>query len=696
MLQTHAVRTGSTVMRQAGPEREPSWIHLRSAGVSLLLQVPSTGLPLVRHWGKDLGPLEGPGAASSLTALLHASRSEGTPYAIVPGCGGEEGAGLLGSHEGQDTQPSFTEVQTRLVSQPMLALGLTEHGADTVVVTADCAVTGLCIDVAIQLTAAGVVRCRAGVTNRASARYRLDGLRLLLPAGATATHTLELDGLPLRSVPLRTGALAAPEVAGRPRQVVVAEPGSGYRRGEVWQVHVAFSGAVTHAVQVAGGRTYLGGGERLAPGEVVLGRNEAYHSPWVLWTWGEGLDAAAARLHTELRTVEPATVPVIFDATAPAFAEHDRAAMLRLAEYAAAVGVETFLLDLGWCVRAGLDPFADHEARGDTTTPDDLAGLLARIRDFDLEAGLALELEPLDPASPIARDHPEWLLEVERDGAVELMLDLSIRSAAGYVWERLTKLLDRYPVSLLAWSPVIGARRPGSAERRHASTLATYRLLDALHERYPEMIIVSTAPDAAMARRALVADGIPDSTRRHTELASLLQVLPPERLWQPAYDETEDGSAPGYRAVAAFFGALGIGMDLCRQAPASLRVIHRWLGLYKGFRPLLHRGRTVRLDTVEAGFVAHGVVSATQDEALYALVWLDRSSARVRLDGLDPAATYRLEVVGSRPADPQAVSLGWPDGNEAPQLTGQALGTVGIQLPAARRGSALLLHLTAV
>jgi alpha-galactosidase len=695
MLQTHAVRARSTV-RQAGPERESSWIHLRSAGVSLLLQVPSAGLPLVRHWGADLGPLEGPGAASSLTALLLAGPSAATPYAIVPGCGGAEGAGLLGNHEGRSSQPTFTEVQTRLVSQPTPAPGLTEHGAGTVVVTADCAVTGLCLDVAIQLTAAGVVRCRAGVTNRAAERYRLDGLRLLLPAGATATSTLELDGLPLRSVPLRPGALAAPEVAGRPRQVVVAEPGSGYRRGEVWQAHVAFSGAVTHAVEVAGGRTYLGGGERLAPGEVVLDRDQAYHSPWVLWTWGDGLDAAAARLHAELRTAEPPTVPVIFDATAPAFAGHDRMAMLRLAEYAAAVGVETFLLDLTWCVRAGLDPFADHEARGDAVTPDDLAGLLARIRDFDLEVGLTLEPERLDPGWPIARDHPEWLLEVERDGRIELTLDLSIRSAAGYVWERLTKLLDRHPVSLLVWSPVIGGRRPGSAERRHASTLAAYRLLDALGERYPEMLLVSTAPDTAMARRAVVADGISDSTRRHTELASLLQVLPPERWWQPAYDEAEDGSTPGYRAVAAFFGALGIGMDLCRQAPASLRAIHRWLSLYKGFRPLLHGGRTVRLDSHEAGFTAHGVVSQRQDEALYTLVWLDRSPARVRLDGLDPAATYRLEVVGPRPADPPAVSLGWATGDQAPRLTGRALGTAGIALPAARRGSALLLHLTAI
>lgn len=695
MLHTHAVRTGSTVA-PGGSRSEPTWIHLRSAGVSLLLEVPGTGLPVVRHWGADLGPLDDPAAVASLTALLRPGARDAAAYAIIPGCGGAEGSGLLGSHDGAATRPTFTDVATRLVGQPELGPGLTERGAETVVVTAECAVSGLCLDVAIQLTADGVVRGRAGLTNRSAERYRLEGLRMVLPAGGSATHAVELDAVPLRLVPLPAAALAVPGGTGGPQQVVVAEAGAGYRRGEVWQAHVAFSGAVAHWVEVAGGRTYLGGGERLVPGEVVLGRGEAYHSPWVLWTWGDGLDDAAARLHAGQRDSAPATVPVIFDATAPVFAGHDRAAMLRLAEYAAAVGVETFLLDLGWCVRAGVDPYADHEVRGDAAATDDLAGLLSRIRSFDLEVGLAVELERLDPESAIARDHPEWLLEIERDGTVELVLDLSLRAAAGYVWERLTKLLDLHPVSLLSWSPVLGARRLGSAARRHSSTLAAYRLIDALRERYPDLTVVSDAVDVAMARRAVVADGIAESGRRHRELGSLVQLLPPERLWQPAYPEPEDGTTTGYRALAGFFGALGLGLDLCRQPPANLRAIDRWLTAYKEFRPLLHWGRTVRLDTGDAGCLAHGVVSAQQDEALFALVWLDRSTVRVRLAGLDPAATYRLEVAGPSSADASVPTLGWADGDSAPQLSGQALATVGIALPPGRRGSALLLHLVAV
>jgi alpha-galactosidase len=683
----------------------PAWLHLRSGGVSLLLQIFPSRLPAVLHWGADLGELAGPTAAVSVAALLPVGDPGSGPEdaslpAIIPvyGPGWAADPGLAGTHDGGTIGPLFPEVQVRLVSQIELEPGLTELGADTVIVQAEDPVAELSLDLAVQLTDFGVVRCRAGVTNRAAEPYRLEGLNLFLPGGESATSTLGLDDLPVRPVPLRSGGLSVAGVPGRPAQLVLGEPSAGFRRGEVWHAHVAFSGAVTHRAEVAAyGRTYLGGGERLSPGEVVLGSGEAYHTPWVLWAWGDGLDAAAARLHAELRQAEAGAGQVIFDATASAFAEHDRAAMLKLAEYAAAVGVESFLLDLGWCVRAGLDPFADHAGRADADPPHDLAALLARIRQIGLGVGLAVELERLDVESAIARDHPEWLLETERDGVVEPVLDLSVRPAVVHVWERLTKLLDRHPVSLLSWSPVATARRSGSVGTRHASTLAAYRLLDALRERYPEVTVLSSAMDLAMARRAVATDRVADSTRRHREFNSLVQLMPPDRIWQPAYDEVEDATSAGYRAVAPFFGRLGIGMDLRKQAPASLRAIHRWLELYKGFRPLLHSGRTVRSDQNDSGFAAHGVVAADRTEALFALVWLERSAGRrVRLDGLDPTATYRLGVSGPRPMDPQAVAPPWSGADQVPLLTGRALGTAGVLVPAARRGSALLLHLSSV
>ena len=72
------------------------------------------------------------------------------------------------------------------------------------IVEAEDPVARLSIDLAIQLTDTGVVRCRAGMTNPAISRYRVDGLSLYLPAGDSATHPIELDGSPIT-----TGSAAA-------------------------------------------------------------------------------------------------------------------------------------------------------------------------------------------------------------------------------------------------------------------------------------------------------------------------------------------------------------------------------------------------------------------------------------------------------------------------------------------------------
>jgi alpha-galactosidase len=698
-----SVEDAAATVFSADHDAAAALLHMRAQGVSVLMQLMPTGLPVILHWGADLGDLDGLSAEALLAAFGPTSLDPlpSMMSSLVPesSAGWNSRAALGGSHDGHTSAACFTRSHARLMSDTPVAPGLTEVGADTVIIEAEDPVNGLSLDLALQLTGIGLVRCRAGVMNKNIADYRMEGLELFLPVSDLATHRVEFDGPALSTVALRSGSWSVDHGVfdDRPAHLALAEAGTGFRRGQAWQVHVAFSGSVRHRVErTSYGRTYLGGGELLQAGEIVLGMGEAYHSPWVVWIWGDGLDAAAARLHRHLQPEAPHDNRVIFDAGARAFAHHDRQAMLSLAEYAAAVGAETFLLDIDWCSRMGLNPYADSAGRVMFGSPDDLDGLLARIRDFDLEIGFAVELESIAADSATARSHPEWLLTVERDGLTWQVLDLSVRPAMAYVWERLTKLLDRHHVSLLSCSITHGAHRPGATATQHTSTLAAYRLLDALRERYPQLTIQTTSLDLAMAVRAVGADLSGDSTARHADFAGLVQLLPPGLVWQPALDEPDEATSTAYRAVSSFFGRLGLGIDLRKQAPGSLRSLHRWVALHKRFRSLLHSGTTVRSDESDRGFIAHGVVAEHRDEAVFALVWLERAlaSRRVRIDGLDPATSYRIEVIGARPGEAQTVTPSWASG--APVLTGQALGAAGIPLPPARRGSALLLHLEAV
>jgi alpha-galactosidase len=698
-----SVEDAAAAVFSADHDATPALLHMRAQGVSVLIQLRPTGLPVILHWGADLGDLDGL-STEALLAAFGPTSLEPLPSmmsTLVPesSAGWNSRAALAGSHDGHTSAASFTRSSARLISNTPVSSGLTEIGSDTVILEAEDPVNGLGLDLAIQLTNLGLVRCRAGVRNKNSADYRLEGLELFLPVSDLATHRVEFDGPELSTVAVHSGSWSVDHGVfdDRPAHLALAEAGTGFRRGQAWQVHVAFSGAVRHRVErTCYGRTYLGGGELLQAGEIVLGLDQTYHSPWVVWTWGDGLDATAARLHRYLQLDPPRDSRVIFDASAPAFAHHDRQSMLGLAEYAAAVGVETFLVDIEWCLRMGLDPYADSAGGATRGSPDDLDGLLARLRDLDLEVGFAVQLAAIEADSALARDHPDWLLTLERDGLTRQVLDLSVRPAMAYVWERLTKLLDRHHVSLLSWSITHGAHRPGATATQHTSTLAAYRLLDAVRERYPQLTIQTTGLDLAMAARAVGADLAGDSTARHADFAGLVQLLPPGLVCQPAFDEPDEATSTAYRAVSAFFGRLGLGIDLRKQTPESLRSIHRWLTLHKRFRTLLHSGTTVRSDESDRGFIAHGVVADDRHEALFALVWLERAlaSRRVRIDGLNPATSYRIEVIGARPGEAPIVTPSWASG--APVLTGQALGAAGIPLPPARRGSALLLHLESV
>ena len=185
-----------------------SIVHLRARSVSALMQLKPTGLPVILHWGADLGDLDGLSAEALLAAFgptgpdpLPSMMSSVMPETSLAW---NSRAALAGSHDGHASAACFTDCQARLISERRIPPGLTEVGADTVIIEAHDAVNGLSLDLAIQLTDNGLIRCRAGVMNKNAADYRLEALELFLPVSDRATHRVEFDGPALSAVALRS------------------------------------------------------------------------------------------------------------------------------------------------------------------------------------------------------------------------------------------------------------------------------------------------------------------------------------------------------------------------------------------------------------------------------------------------------------------------------------------------------------
>jgi alpha-galactosidase len=143
---------------------------------------------------------------------------------------------------------------------------------------------------------------------------------------------------------------------------------------------------------------------------------------------------------------------------------------------------------------------------------------------------------------------------------------------------------------------------------------------------------------------------------------------------------------------------MGIEWDLTRASEAELDALAGWVALHKEMRPLLHSGRVVVADHPDPAIWISGVVAQDASEAVFGVVTVDRSitwpPGRIRLPGLDPERTYRVEPIAfdEERHDTARTPPWWRSGV---RLTGRALAEAGVQLPMMLPEEAALLRATA-
>jgi len=490
-------------------------------------------------------------------------------------------------------------------------------------------------------------------------------------------------------------------------------------------VRVAWSGNSTLRLERdAATGTCLGGGALLLPGEVALAERESYRTPWVFFAAADdGLDGLAAAWHAYQRSLaaHPTMQPVVLNVWEAVYFDHDLERLRAIADRAARVGVERFVLDDGWFRHrrndaAGLGDWYVDES----VWPDGLTPLVDKVRELGMEFGLWFEPEMVNPDSDLYREHPDWVLAAgDRTPLLhrnQLVLDLTRADAFDYLLERISSVLAAYPIDFVKWDHnrdllEAGTGRRGGAPAVHEQTLAFYRLLDTLRERHPQVAWESCAAGGGRVdlgvlervQRVWTSD-MTDALARQQIQRWTVQLLAPEyagaHVSAPTSHVTGRTFDLDFRAATALFGAFGIEWDLTTADDDGLDRLAGWVARHQRFRPLLHTGRVVRPDSGDPAVLLHGVVSADRSEALLAHVQLDESAhnrgVAVRVPGLDPDPAYRLDWEG--PVDHRAVSMSAPLPEGGPtagaHLTGGSLATRGFWIPRRRPETITLVHLT--
>lgn len=703
-----------------------SIVHLRTDQLSLVLDARGTGLPAVAHWGAPLGELDQHGLASLVEATIkpvaHNALDTPTTFALLPqlALGHSGRPGLSGHRGGGAWSPVFALVNTNCSERSAIfeatdvrnALGLTTE---------------------IELLDSGLLRLRHTLRNDGTDSYTVDGLEAALPVPARAGELLDFTGRHCRErAPQRQrfsfGAWVRESRRGRTGhdatlQLVAGTPGFGFARGEVWSVHVAWSGNhLTYAERSVDGHSALGGGELLLPGEVVLEPGQAYSTPWLYCAYSKrGLDGLSAAVHSWMRSrpQHPSSPrPVVLNTWEAVYFDQDLHRLRDLADVAARVGVERFVLDDGWFKHrrndtAGLGDWYVDE----TVWPEGLHPLVDHVRGLDMQFGLWFEPEMINPDSDLYRAHPDWVLQANPEelpppSRNQQVLDLANPGAFAYISERLDALLTEYPIDYIKWDhnrDLVAAGHEGRPGVR-AQTLAFYRLLDELRRRHPNVEIESCSSgggriDLEVLQRTdrVWTSDCNDALERQTIQRWTGQLLPPEligaHIGPPRAHTTGRVHDLSFRIAPALFGHFGIEWDIASATEEELAGLTAAIELYKQTRTLVHSGRVVRVDHPDPAAHVHGVVAQDGSEALYCYALLATSTAAVPppllLPGLQPDRTYQVAIV--EPAGPSRSSQRapqlWSEAG-ASALTGRVLAEVGVQPPVLEPEQALLLHVT--
>lgn len=722
-------------------------VQLRAAGVSLVLDL-AWPVPSVLHWGADLGELdtvelealraaatiEVPNNAPDLARRLTLLPSERDLWSGTPGFAGH----LAG---------------TRTTPRPELrndddALRVTRSSAGGGSLEADLvdAVTGLEFGLVVELTPEGLVRVRQHVrrpADDADAEHPFDvaGMLALLPVPARATEILDFTGRWSRErqpqrLPLVDGAHRRDVRRGKPGPdspylAMVGTPGFGNRSGEVWAVHVAWSGDTSWLVErlpepAGADGAVLGGGELPRPGEIRLRPGEEYQTPTVYFAWSDrGADGVADRFHRHLRarSSHPKRPrPVIVNTWEAVYFDHRLEPLLQLVDRAAEIGVERFVLDDGWFLgrrddTAGLGDWIVDRA----VWPDGLRPLVDRVRERGLEFGLWFEPEMVNLDSELARKHPDWLLApasgVGAASRNQYVVNVAHPDAFDYLLTSISALVAEYDIAYLKWdhnrdlheavSRVDG--RPGVS----AQTRTVYELLDRLRERHPGLEIESCSSGGArvdlgiLARtdRVWASDCI-DPVERVGIDRWTMQLLPPElvgmHVGAPKAHTTGRETDLPFRLATSLIGHVGVEWNLNQRSPEELAILRSWIAFHKSIRPLIAAGTVVHGDLADPQTTLTGLVDADSDHAVFVWTRIGTSAAtqsgRVPLVGLAPGRKYAVRVVSELGSPRYAAHLAppWTAAGAGPLIvSGSVLGSVGLAMPTLAPQQAMVLEVRA-
>ena len=724
-----ALFNGGEMEREPGLAEAPEYVRLdggpEGEGVTLVFALAKGGSADLIYLGTALPQGENLAALAATSARgRHESQPDAPP---VPGLlpetkGGWSGTPAVEISELSGHRSREVETDLKLADWERADRALTLIYHDPLI--------GVSIEQTWCIGAGDMVEVSAQVSFEGSRVFVLDRISALcLPIPSRFTHLTCFPGRWASEMhetrrPLAPEGYASASNAGKPgfgggNWLILDDPASGERLG----AHIAWSGDFDTRIDCdpvgsGDGRAMLQMGARWGGGEIDLNDHRSFETPKAVLALGHDRSSLAQRFHAYARasladTAEQSPRKVHLNSWEALGFDLSQDKLQRLADDAAALGVERFVLDDGWF--AGRRN--DTTSLGDWTVshdifPGGLGPLIDHVHSLDMDFGLWVEPEMVSPDSEFHRKHPYGHLYAKgREQPTmrsQLVLSLVDPTIFQEVFDQLDALLSEYGIAYLKWDhnrDLFPAKMRVGSVRWH-QTDALYRLLDQLRAKHPHVEFESCSSGGGRidtcilshAARVWPSDNN-DPIERVRIMQAWAQFLPLEVLGNhvgPSPNPiTGRRTDMDFRAKVALFGHMGVEADPRAMSEAERDVLAQHIALYKHWRGLLHGGAYWRLDHPDEGVFAQMVVGDNRALAMAAQTRFapEFDVAPLRLAGLDPEAHYRVTLPLPWPGKAFVYLANKREWRDGITLSGRALMTQGLALPLTHPETAWLIAL---
>ena len=469
--------------------------------------------------------------------------------------------------------------------------------------------------------------------------------------------------------------------------------------GEVWFGALAWSGSwrmtVEHtqldALRVTGGFNPFDFGYKLKPGE---------HLDTPIFYAGysaHGLGGASRLLHHfELAHIlpqapDPKPRPVIYNSWEATEFKVDEAGQMALAEKAASIGVDRFVMDDGWFGKRN----TDHAGLGDWYVnpekfPHGLKPLIDKVHSLGMDFGLWIEPEMVNPDSDLYRKHPDWVLNFSgrprSESRNQVVLSLARPDVRDYIEGFLDKLLTDNDIAFLKWDYNRNWSEPGweqvpadEQKRVYVEFVRNlYSILANLRKKHPKVEIESCSGGGGRVDLGILhyTDEVWPSDNTDPFDRILMQdgftyAYTPQIMMAWVTDSPHwlngRSTSLAYRMLSSMQGSLGIGANLNHWGDEDFATAKRLIAAYHSVQKTIVQGDLYRLmnprDNSELS-VTETVSNDKGQAVVFAFVNATnkgRGFPLLQLRGLDPTAEYKLSWIEGKswPDTPDTASGAW-------------------------------------